>query len=62
MVAHTIIKNPIFESITIFVIVANSFVLAAEDPTAKETPPIFDTLDNIFLILYTIELVLKVNE
>ena len=33
MGAYTIIKNPIFETITILVIVANSIVLAMEDPT-----------------------------
>lgn len=37
MGAYNIIKHPIFESFTIFVIVSNSIVLALEDPT-KESP------------------------
>lgn len=61
MAAATIIKNPIFETATIIVIVVNSLVLAAEDPTRLEPLPIFATLDDIFLVLYTIEMVLKVR-
>lgn len=61
MGAYKIIKNPIFEYITIFVIVSNSLVLAMEDPTLDKTPPIFNTLDDIYLVLYSIEMVLKVK-
>lgn len=60
MIAYAVIKNPIFESITIFVIVSNSVILALADPTQTETPPFFDVLNNIYLVLYSTEMVLKV--
>lgn len=60
MGAATIIKNPIFEGITIFVIVSNSLVLAMEDPTTSTPNPIFNILDNIYLALYSTEMILKV--
>ena len=42
------------------VIILNSIMLAFEDPTIKEKNLIQDTIENIFLGLYTTELLLKV--
>ena len=60
--AYAIIKHWTFETISIIVIIANSLVLAAENPTIEPEAqnPIFKKLDDIFLILYTIEMVLKI--
>ena len=53
-----IIKNDVFEGISLFVILANSLTLAIEDP---ESPNAFiKLLDDIFLALYTVEMSLKV--
>jgi hypothetical protein len=60
MYTEHIIKNPIFESATIMVILANSCTLAMEDPLAVSTTPVQDAVENIFLALYTIEMVLKI--
>lgn len=60
MAASKVIKHPVFEYISIFVIISNSIVLACEDPTTDHPPPIFNLLDNIYLGLYTVELILKV--
>jgi hypothetical protein len=40
--------------------VANSVVLAMSDPTDANPSPILDMIDNIFLALYTTEMVLKI--
>lgn len=61
MFSYALIKHPLFESFTIFVIVANSIVLALEDPTATVSPPFFNYIDNVFLGIYTSELILKVS-
>jgi len=60
--AYAIIKHWTFETISIIVIIANSLVLAAENPTIEPESqnPIFKKLDDIFLILYTIEMILKI--
>lgn len=42
------------------VIVANSVVLAIEDPTDKTPASYFDVMDSVFLVLYSIEMVLKI--
>ena len=34
--------------------------MAAEDPTALETDPVMKLIEDIFLVLYTIEMVLKI--
>jgi len=59
-IAFAIITNSIFEAISLFVIIANSIVLAVDDPTADSQSALFQKIDNVFLILYTIEMVLKV--
>jgi len=51
-----IIRHPVFEAISLIVIVANSLFLAVETPDNS----IFAAFDNIFLALYSVELALKV--
>ena len=58
--AFFIISSKTFDGISLFVIVLNSVQLATQDPTQTETPPLLDTLDTIFLIFYTSEMVIKI--
>ncbi len=58
--ARFIISSDIFEGFSLLVIIANSALLAMEDPTQDEQPEIFKKIDDVFLILYTIEMVLKI--
>ena len=51
-----IITSWVFEFIALFVIVANSVVLALGD-----NPLLSDTIDWVFLYLYTIEMMLKIS-
>mmetsp|Transcript_115066 Transcript_115066/g.159619 ORF Transcript_115066/g.159619 Transcript_115066/m.159619 type:complete len:211 (+) Transcript_115066:631-1263(+) len=60
LTAYNIIKHKLFEGLSIMVIVANSFTLGAEDPTQEEQTPFFLHIDNVFLALYTTEMVLKI--
>ena len=59
-VAYTIIKSKIFEAVSLLVIVANSVSLAIEDPTDNSSKSYQDTMDTMFLSLYTIEMGLKI--
>ena len=58
--ASNIINHTVFDRICIFVIMANSFTLALEDPQAVSTTKTADAIENVFLALYTIEMVLKI--
>ena len=60
--AYVIISNPLFEYASLLVIIANSIVLTLEDPTDPNSGStgFLATLDTIFLILYTIEMILKI--
>ena len=58
--AGSIIKHKAFETATISVILANSATLAMEDPQAVNTTPTQDVIENVFLALYTIEMILKI--
>ena len=60
MVASAIITSPIFENISITVIVLNSFIMMLDDPTRIEPDPFFENIENVFLGLYSIEMVLKI--
>ena len=51
-----IITSWVFECIALLVIVANSVVLALGD-----NPLLSDTIDWVFLYLYTIEMMLKIS-
>jgi hypothetical protein len=60
MVAYSIISTKFFDNLCITVIFVNSMVMMIEDPTLKEPPQFFADVDKVFLILYTIEMVLKI--
>lgn len=60
LTAYNIIKHRVFEALSIMIIVANSITLGAEDPTQEEQTPFFLHIDNVFLALYTTEMVLKI--
>ena len=49
-----------FEACTLIVILANTAVLAMEDPKATTQSPFLIMLDDVFLALYTIEMVFKI--
>ena len=55
-----IIKHPIFETISLLVIITNSITLALDDPTQDQQSSFLSTLETIFLILYTIEMFCKI--
>lgn len=59
---HMIISNEYFDYVSLLVIVANSVVLTMEDPTDPNSGSsgFLETLDTIFLVCYTVEMVLKV--
>jgi hypothetical protein len=54
-----IVQNPWFDRIILSTILANSIALAAEDPSVEKSP-LFETLDYIFLVIFSIEMVLKI--
>ncbi|CAD8122811.1 unnamed protein product [Paramecium sonneborni] len=60
LLATNIVTNTIFEIITIFIIIFNSIMLALDDPTTEEQTEFANLMDQIFLIYYTIEAVLKI--
>ncbi|CAI2364628.1 unnamed protein product [Moneuplotes crassus] len=55
-----IVSSPIFEGASLAVIVLNSLFMALEDPTDESSNNDFKVLDNVFLGLYTLEMVLKI--
>jgi hypothetical protein len=59
MVAYAIINTKLFENISITVIMINSIVMIFDDPTEEPTE-LSKTLENVFLALYTIEMVLSI--
>jgi len=58
--ANAIISTKTFDNISIFVILLNSLMMMIEDPAETEPEKIFVLIDNIFLTLYSIEMVLKI--
>lgn len=60
MIAFKIISTKAFDNISIFVILMNSLVMMTEDPADKDPPEYFAVIDNIFLGLYSVEMVLKI--
>lgn len=60
IVCLKIIKHPLFETASIGVILANSLMLLFSDPTSASDDPLLIQLEEIFLILYTIEMSLKI--
>jgi hypothetical protein len=49
-----------FEFFTLLIILANSIVLTLDDPLVEETSAFSATAEEIFLVLYTIEMSLKI--
>lgn len=60
MICYKIIQNPIFDYFILLVILANSLTLALDDPTTDVQTPLADLLDNVFLGIYTTEMLLKI--
>jgi len=60
LAAKSIIDHKAFEAICITVILLNSISLATEDPASTETTPTGKLIEDIFLALYSIEMVLKI--
>lgn len=58
LIAHAIISSKIFDTISITIILANCAVMIADDPI--KSSPFFETSENVFLVLYSIEMVLKI--
>ena len=60
--AQMIVMHPLFESISITVIIVNSLFLAMDDPLRdpSETPIYMTTADSIFQYLYTVEMFFKI--
>jgi len=68
MTCFAIITHPLFEFLSLMVIVVNSFTLALNDPTRDDIP--FDqktqlekylqTAEGLFLYIYTSEMILKI--
>jgi len=59
MIASAIITTKTFENASITVILVNSLTMIFDDPTADPTPA-FAVAENIFLALYTVEMVFKI--
>ena len=59
-VCFGIIKHPMFESVTLLVIVLNSVVLAISDPTKASQGNWIDESEMVFLVLYSMEMGLKI--
>jgi hypothetical protein len=57
---NTIISSSVFEAISLIVIIANSIVMALENPADDNSSDFFSFLDYIFLGLYTLEMMLKI--
>ena len=60
MAAEAIIDHRSFETTSIIIIMLNCVTLAMEDPTKAEVSDLDNTLETIFQVLYTIEMVLKI--
>ena len=56
-----IISHWTFELFILLVIIANSIALAFEDPTEENQDYVLETMDMIFIYIYTVECGLKVN-
>ena len=59
LLAAYIINTPMFDNISVFVIVVNSVVMAMEDPY-QEPSATLEIIDYIFTGLYTVEMILKI--
>lgn len=60
MLAKAIISTKVFDNISIMVIIANSVLMTFDDPTGENSGEFFKVAENVFLALYSIEMVLKI--
>ena len=56
----TIVFNPWFDKFILLIIFANCISLAVEDPSLEEPDPFIEGLDMSFLVIFSIEMVLKI--
>lgn len=59
-ICHKIITHPIFETLSILIIVINSIILAMEDPTKSVQSNFIELSETFFLVVYTLEMTLKI--
>ena len=57
---YMIQDSSLFDNISICVILLNSVVMMAEDPSEKNPAEFFVVVDRVFLYLYTVEMVIKI--
>lgn len=55
-----IVFNQWFDRFILLTIFANCICLALEDPSLEEPDPVIETLDRIFLVVFSIEMILKI--
>ena len=55
-----IVFNSWFDKFILLTIFANCICLAIEDPSLEEPDPIIETLDIIFLLIFSVEMILKI--
>ena len=56
----TIIKNKYFKNFMFLVIILNSIMMTMEDPGKEVQDVVYSEMENMFLVIYTIEMVLKI--
>ena len=59
-ICYRILKNTVFEWITLLVIGFNSVLLALDDPTSDKDSEFNVFMEEFFLVVYTIEMIIKV--
>lgn len=57
---YKIIKSPPFEFLVLMIILFNTVMLMLDDPTTDQTHPVVQSIEDFFLIAYTIEMCLKI--
>ena len=55
-----IVFNQWFDRFILLTIFANCICLALEDPSLEEPDPVIEMLDRIFLVVFSIEMILKI--
>ena len=60
MVSAEIIQTSVFDNGTTLLILINSVVMMIDNPADKNKNAIFDYFENVFLVLYTMEMVFKI--
>jgi hypothetical protein len=60
MVCKAIIQTSFFDNFTTSVILFNCITMMLNNPIDPNPPPFFDEVENVFLVLYTGEMLLKI--